>query len=51
MPKKSAEESVKNKKSIIDFNFPAYGVTVQACSIEEAEEKLQDIIANNKSDE
>lgn len=46
MGKKTTESPV-SKPASQGFNFPEYSITIQAESIEEAQEKLQKIL-NNK---
>lgn len=38
------QDNVQDQLLLIDFNFPAYGITVKAATTEEAEAKLKEII-------
>jgi hypothetical protein len=45
MAKKQIEKSeVDASGEMVDYNFPAFGVTVQARDLREAEAKLQEIL-------
>jgi len=38
------QDNVQDQLPLVDYNFPAYGITVKAATIEEAEAKLKEII-------
>jgi len=45
MSKKQTQNTADNATGeLVDFNFPAFNVTVQAHDIREAEEKLHEIL-------
>jgi len=41
-------KTTDNSKELIDFNFPAHDLTIKAKTIEEAQEKLKEILSDKK---
>jgi len=46
MQKKKENPTVKLLQTLTEYNFPAYGITILASDIRDAEEKLQLVINN-----
>lgn len=46
MPKNKENPTAKLLQNLTEYNFPAYGVTILASDIRDAEEKLQLVINN-----